>query len=166
MNDFLKEVARIKGIPYVEPPEPNRPSISEPTYTAKEIELLIGMRVNERMHGLRQEMINMIAGQTDRWVYRMIDDLRRQVAELQERLTKPIDPRAVLPDLKEMTKIRIQYWDNKTNRPPQHGRKRTTIANHLLKLYVWTCPKKDVSQYAEGNCGSFYMPMMPSSLAA
>ena len=50
----------------------------------------------------------MIAGQTDRSVYRTIGDLRRQVAELQERLTKPIDPRAVLPDLKEMTKIRIQ----------------------------------------------------------
>ena len=90
---------------------------------------------------------------------RTVEDLRWRVRDLEDRLTKPLDPRGHLPDLTEITKIYIQLFENKKHPPKQIGKMRSTIANQLLKLYVWTCPKKDIAQFAEGTCGNFYMPM-------
>ena len=101
----------------------------------------------------------MLAAQKDMSLLRTVEDLRWRVRGLEGRLTKPLDPRSHLPDLTEITKIYVQLFDNKKNPPKQTGKKRSTIANQLLKLYVWTCPKRDIAQFAEGTCGIFYMPM-------
>jgi hypothetical protein len=87
------------------------------------------------------------------------DELKlcRQDAEVKR--VMPINPRNQLPDLNAITKIRVQFFDNKANAPPTYSKKRSTIPNHLLKLYVWTCNKRDVSQYAEGTCGNLWQPV-------
>ena len=106
-----------------------------------------------------QRMKKLIVDQKDLSLLRTVDDLRWRVRELENRLTKPVDPRGHLPDLREITKLHVQLFDNRKHPPKQIGKKRSTIANQLLKLYAWTCRKKDIPEYAEGTCGNFYMPM-------
>jgi hypothetical protein len=90
---------------------------------------------------------------------RTVEDLRWRVRDLEEQQTKPVDPHGHLPDLSEITKLHIQLFDNKKNPPRQVGKMRSTIANQLLKIYAWTCAKQDISKFAEGTCGNFYIPM-------
>ena len=158
--EFRRKICALKGIPYTDP-EPMVATPAEPkeTYTAAEIHALIEMAVNDRMRSIEQRMKDMLANQHDLSLLRTVEDLRWRVRDLEDRLTKPLDPRGDLPDIGEITKLHIQLFDNKKHPPKQIGKKRSTIANQLLKLYVWTCPKKDIAQFAEGTCGNFYMPM-------
>ena len=158
--EFRRKICALKGIPYTDPaPMAMAPAEPEETYTAAEIRALIEMAVNERMRSFEQQMKNTLANQQDLPLLRTVEDLRWRVRNLEDRLTKPLDPRGDLPDLSEITKLHIQLFDNKKHPPKQIGKKRSTVANQLLKLYVWTCPKKDIAQFAEGTCGNFYMPM-------
>jgi hypothetical protein len=158
--EFRRKICALKGIPYTDPePPPVAPTEPEVTYTAAEIDALVEMAVNQRMRSFGQRMQNMLADQQDLSLLRTVQDLRWRVRDLEGRLTKPLDPRGDLPDISETAKLHIQLFDNKKHPPKQVGKKRSTIANQLLKLYVWTCSKKDVAQFAEGTCGSFYMPM-------
>jgi hypothetical protein len=104
-------------------------------------------------------MEKMLAEQKGLSLLRTVEELRWHVRDLEGWLTKPLDPRGHLPDLSEITKLHVQLFDNKKHPPKQIGKKRSTIANQLLKLYVWTCSKKDIAQFAEGTCGNFFMPM-------
>jgi hypothetical protein len=158
--EFRRMICALKGIPYTEP-EPMVSASAEPgeTYTSAEIRALVEMAVNERMRSFEQRMTNMLAEQKDLSLMRTVEDLRWRVRDLEDRLTKPLDPRGNFPDLSEITKLHIQLFDNKKHPPKQIGKKRSTIANQLLKLYVWTCPKKEITKFAEGTCGNFYMPM-------
>ena len=163
--EFRRKICALKGIPYTDPePMVETPAAGE-TYTAAEVLKLIELTVNERMRLFEQRMSNMLAAQKDTSLLRTVEDLRWRVRDLEDRLTKPLDPRGHLPDLTEITKIHVQLFDNKQHPPKQFGKKRSTIANQLLKVYVWTCPKRDIAQYAEGTCGNFYMPMFVPNTA-
>jgi hypothetical protein len=161
--EFRRQICAIKGIPYTDPEPPVAapagPVRPEKTYTAAEIRALIELAVNERMHSFEQRMMELLDEQKDLSLLRTVEDLRRRMHDLEDRLTQPLDPRLHLPDRSEITKLHIQLFDNKKHPPKQIGKKRSTIANQLLKLYVWTCPKKDIARFAEGTCGNFYMPM-------
>jgi hypothetical protein len=158
--EFRRKNCALKGIPYTEPqPMVSAPTEPEETYTAAEIHALVEMAVNERMRSFEQRMKNMLADQHDQSLLRTVEDLRWRLRDLEDRFTKPLDLRGDLPDLSEITKLHIQLFDNKKHPPKQIGKKRSTTANQLLKLYVWTCPKKDIAQFAEGTCGNLYMPM-------
>ncbi len=161
--EFRREICAIKGIPYTDPEPPvaapAAPARPEKTYTAVEVLSLIEAAVNERMHSFEHRMMELLAKQEDLSLLRTVEDLRWRVRDLEDRLIKPLDLRGDLPDRSEITKLHVPLFDNKKNPPKQIRKKRSTIANQLLKLYVWTCPKKDIAQYAEGTCGNFYMPM-------
>jgi hypothetical protein len=159
--EFRRKICALKGIPYTdpEPPPVAAPTPSEQTYTAAEIQALIDVTVNERMRALEHRMKTMLDDRQGSSLLRTVEDLRWRVRDLENRLTKPIDPRGSLPDVAEVTKLHIQFFDNRRHPAKQFGKKRSTIANQLLKVYAWTCPKKDITQFAEGTCGNFYMPM-------
>jgi hypothetical protein len=160
--EFRRVVCRLKGIPYTDPEPPTsiaEPTIPEQTVTAPEIKVLVEMAVKEQMNAFEQRIKKLIADQKDLSLLRTIDDLRWRVRDLENRLTKPVDPRGHLPDLREITKLHVQLFDNRNHSPKQRGEKRSTIPNQLLKLYAWTCAKKDIPEYAEGTWGNFYMPM-------
>jgi hypothetical protein len=163
--EFRRTICALKGIPYTDPdPQPLATRMvaggrSEETYTAAELQALIEVTVTERMHAFEQRMTNMMTNQQGLALLRTVEDLRWRVRDLEGRLSKPLDPRGQLPDLHEITKLHVQLFDNQKHPPKQIGKKRSTIANQLLKLYAWTCPREDITQYAEGTCGNFYMPM-------
>ena len=161
--EFRRQICDLKGIPYTDPEPPvaaaTTPTQQEPTYTAAEIQLLVNSTVQERMRAFELRMKDLLENRQDPMLIRTIEDLRFRVRDLESRLTKPLDPRGSLPDLAEVTKLHIQLFDNKKHQAKQFGNKRSTIANQLLKVYAWTCPKKDIAHWAEGTCGNFYMPM-------
>jgi hypothetical protein len=160
--EFRRVICKLKGIPYTDPEPPSSsagPPVPAQTFTAAEVRALVETAVRERMSLFEQHVKKLIADQKDLSLLRTVEDLRWRVRDLETRQTQPVDPRGHLPDLREITKLHIQLFDNKKNPPKQTGKKRSTIANQLLKLYAWTCPRKNIPEYAEGTCGNFYMPM-------
>ena len=160
--EFRRVICELKGIPCTDPEPPSsiaEPTVPAQTFTAAEVQAFVEIAVREQMSLFEQRMKKLIVDQKDLSLLRTVDDLRWRVRELENRLTKPVDPRGHLPDLREITKLHVQLFDNRKHPPKQIGKKRSTIANQLLKLYAWTCRKKDIPEYAEGTCGNFYMPM-------
>jgi len=149
------------GIPYTGAESTPQDSVQELDgyFAAAEIQALVEMAVREQMQSFEQRVKNLIADQKSLSLLRTVEELRWRIHDLENRLSRPVDPRGHLPDLGEITKLHVQLFDNKRNPPKQAGKKRSTIANQLLKLYAWTCPKRDIAQYAEGTCGNFYIPM-------
>ena len=115
--EFRRKICALKGIPYSDPePVVATPAAPE-TYTAAEVHKLIELAVNERMRVFELRIKNMLTDQKDLSLLRTVEDLRWRVRDLEDRLTKPLDPRGHLPDLTEITKIHVQLFDNKQHPP-------------------------------------------------
>ena len=100
--EFRREICALKGIPYTDPEPPPAiaaPTRPEQTYTAAEIQALIEVAVNERMQLFEQRMIEHAGRSEGLSLLRTVEDLRWRVRDLENRLTKPLDPRGHLPDL-------------------------------------------------------------------
>ena len=156
----LDELARIRGQIHA-----LTPASTPATVDMVEVEMMIEIAIREARKDWMREMEVLLSNfQPDHLLRSLVTDLQYQVKELQTQLTKPIDPSIGIPPVEEITKIRIQFWDNKANPPPveydRHGKpKRRTIPNHLLQLTIWTCHKTDMWKYAKGTCGQKYMPV-------
>src|ERR1700722_4404830 len=150
----LDELARIRGQIHALTPAP-----TPATVNMVEVEMMIDMAIREACKDWRREMEVLLSNfQPDHSLRSLVTDLQYQVKELQTQLTKPIDPSIGIPPVEEITKIRIQFWDNKANPPPveydRHGKpKRRTTPNPLLQLTIGTCHKSHMWKYAKGTCG-------------
>jgi hypothetical protein len=110
----LDELARIRG--QIHAPTPAPVPI---TVNMVEVEMMIDMAIREARKDWMREMEVLLSNfQPDHSLRSLITDLQYQVKELQTQLTKPIDPSIGIPPVEEITKIRIQFWDNKANPPP------------------------------------------------
>ena len=164
--DPLDELARIRGQIHALTPAP-----APATVNMVEVEMMIDMAIREARKDWMREMEVLLSNfQPDHSLRSLVTDLQYQVKELQTQLTKPIDPSIGIPPVEEITKIRIQFWDNKANPPPveydRRGKpKRRTIPNHLLQLTIWTCHKSHMWKYAKGTCGQKYMPVYQPNTA-
>ena len=70
-------------------------------------------------------MKTLIVDQKDLSLLRTVDELRWRVRDLENRLIKPVDPRGHLPDLREITKLHAQLFDNRKHSSKQTGKKRS-----------------------------------------
>ena len=110
----LDELARIRGQIHAPTPAP-----APATVNMVEVEMMIDMAIREaRKDWMRETELLLSNFQPDNSLRSLVTDLQYQVKELQTQLTKPIDPSIGMPPVEEITKIRIQFWDNKANPPP------------------------------------------------
>ena len=110
----LDELARIRGQIHAPTPAPTPVTVS-----MVEVEMMIDMAIREARKDWMREMEVMLSNfQPDHSLRGLVTDLQYQVKELQTQLAKPIDPSISIPPVEEITKICIQFWDNKANPPP------------------------------------------------
>jgi len=123
--------------------------------TMREVEALI-RRLTARMERLIVEGIESVR-----------EDFRHEIGQLETRLAAPSNPCQQFPARDQITKIRVQMFNNETNPSPKtYGKKKGGVPNFRLKLYVWTCPLRETRRHLEGTCGNFYIPIYKPNIAA
>jgi len=128
---------------------------AEPTYTAAEVEVMIGLRLREMEARLISMVecklrdtpsINRVAALCEH----AIAGLQQQIKDLRDQMTPELpDLSAMFPQPERITKMKMQIF---------HNTGRGAVARKL-KLYVWTCKSSEIDKYLRGTCGDFYMNM-------
>jgi hypothetical protein len=167
-SDTRQRLARIMSGTYAPKATPERPPAA--TYSPDEVRVQIDLVVRDMRREIIREIKNEVADQirlaTLPLMYQ-INDLKHEVDRVKDRLATPIDPCQEFPDLGKIIKIKVQLFNNKTNSSPkQYGKRRSGKPNFQLKLYVWTCPMREITRHIEGTCGNFYINVYQPNIAA
>ena len=119
------------------------------------IRAAFAMAVREHTAHLERRFAEKLEDNDEQWQHQVLIILNDQVLDLQGIAKQRA---IVIPPLETITKIKIQFFNNKTN--PGSNYKQTGPsgkAMYRLKLYVWDCPKQAINRYLEGTCGDLWI---------
>jgi hypothetical protein len=118
------------------------------------IRALIAQAAREANTNLVRQFAEKLTDNNEQWQIKF-DQLNDRVMGLQGIAKQRA---IVIPPLETITKIKIQFFNNKANPGPNYKQTGPSgKAMYRLKLYVWDCPKSAINRYLEGTCGDLWI---------